>query len=120
MLQLRNQRYCISAKFRERFTPSVVATIQIEGSIMQKIILGALLLFSTAASAATDGAKPSIPLAPGKPAGIKAAQMWEDNAPLIVMGAAAVGIGIALAVSNDNNDSSTPPVTNPPTTGTSP
>jgi len=88
---------------------------------MRKFILGTLFLFSTAASAAADGYKSSMPLAPGKPAGIKAAQMWEDNAPLFVFGAAAVGIGIALAVSNGDNSNGTPPaVTNPPTTGTTP
>ena len=43
------------------------------------------------------------PLAPGKPAGIRAAQS-EDITPLIFFGAVAVGIGVALAVAgNDNN-----------------
>jgi hypothetical protein len=93
---------------------STVATFYLEGSVMHKLILGALLLFSTAASAATHGSNPGIPLAPGKPAGIRAAQTWDDNTPLIVMGAAAVAIGIALAVSNDDDNS--PPVVTSPTT----
>jgi hypothetical protein len=43
------------------------------------------------------------PLAPGKPAGVRAAQS-NDNMPLIYFGLVAVGIGVALAVAgNDNN-----------------
>jgi hypothetical protein len=84
---------------------------------MRKLILGALLLFSTAASAATDGSNRSMPLAPGKPAGVHKAQT-EDLNPLIYFGAVGVGIGIALAVAGDNNNGvATPPA--PPTTTTS-
>ena len=56
------------------------------------------------------------PLAPGKPAGVRAAQ--SDNMPLIFVGLAAIGIGVALAVSsgNDNNG----PTTTAPTSTTTP
>jgi hypothetical protein len=57
------------------------------------------------------------PLAPGKPAGVRAAQS-DDNMPLIFVGLAAIGIGVALAVSsgNDNNG----PATTAPTSTTTP
>ena len=56
-------------------------------------------------------------LAPGKPAGVRAAQS-DDNMPLIFVGLAAIGIGVALAVSsgNDNNG----PATTAPTGTTTP
>jgi len=41
-------------------------------------------------------------LAPGKPAGIRAAQ-HDDGTPLMYFGLIAIGIGIALAVSNNNS-----------------
>jgi hypothetical protein len=43
------------------------------------------------------------PLAAGKPAGVRQAQMDWNISPLVYFGAVAVGIGIALAVSNNNN-----------------
>jgi hypothetical protein len=94
---------------------------------MQKFGLLVLLFLSTAASAATDIPASNLRLAPGKPAGLasgkpagaKAAQSWDDNTPLMVFGLAAVGIGIALAVSNDD-DGPAPVATNPPTAGTTP
>lgn len=55
------------------------------------------------------------PLPPGKPAGVKKAQD-EDINPLIYVGVVAAGIGIALAVSN--NDSG-PTAIAPSTTSTS-
>ena len=57
------------------------------------------------------------PLAPGKPAGVRAAQS-DANMPLIYVGLAAIGIGIALAVStgNDNNG----PTTTAPASTTTP
>jgi hypothetical protein len=70
--------------------------------------------------AAANAAPQTTVLAPGKPAGIKQAQDQDTSAPLLVMGAAAVGIGIALAVSN-NNDNVVPPATSSTTTtGTAP
>jgi hypothetical protein len=83
---------------------------------MRNLILGVLLLIGTAANAA-ESSNLTSPLPPGKPAGVKAAQRWyDDNTAWIVMGAAAVGIGIALAVSNDDNGTAPPVVTS----GTSP
>jgi hypothetical protein len=85
---------------------------------MRNLAVGLLLLGSTIAHAATDA--PNRQLSPGKPAGVKAAQDWNDrNTALIVIGAAAVGIGIALAVSNDD-DATAPVVTAPAATGTTP
>jgi hypothetical protein len=87
---------------------------------MRNLAMGLLLLGSTFAQAATDLPAPNHQLSPGKPAGVKAAQDWDDgNTALIVMGAAAVGIGIALAVSNNDNGPA-PVVTAPATTGTTP
>ena len=61
------------------------------------------------------------PLAPGKPAGIRHAQMEDGTGMLIVAGGALVGIGIALATA-DNGVPGTPSTNpaNPPTTGTTP
>jgi len=81
---------------------------------MRNLVFGAILFASTGASAA-DATGASAQLSPGKPAGVKAAQRWDDNTPLLVIGAAAIGIGIALAVSNDDNGGSPPVVTTPGT-----
>lgn len=64
----------------------------------------------------------ALPLAPGKPAGVKQAQDQEVSTPLLVMGAAAIGIGIALAVSDDGNSmpGNPPSTTTTTTTGTGP
>jgi len=61
-------------------------------------------------------------LTPGKPAGISRAQDQETKIPLAVFGAAAVGIGIALAVAGgDDAAPGTPPTTTTTTTtGTAP
>lgn len=74
-----------------------------------------LLIASTGAFAASQ---PS--LAPGKPAGIKTAQNQEDITPLYVFGAAAIGIGIALAVSGDDDATPGTPPTTTTTTTTAP
>jgi len=87
-----------------------------EGVLMRKIAVGTLLLIATTIGAV---ASDNQVLSAGKPAGIKAAQRWDDNTPLLVIGLAAVGIGIALAVSNDDNGTA-PVVTGPVTTGTAP
>jgi len=62
----------------------------------------------------------AAPLAPGKPAGVKQAQDQDVSTPLLVMGAAAVGIGIALAVSDDGNSMPGNPPSTTTTTGTAP
>ena len=86
---------------------------------MRRVALAILLplLIAQGAFAAQQSA-----LTPGKPAGIKQAQEQDSTVPLAVFGAAAIGIGIALAVS-DNNDAvtpGTPPTTTTTTTGTAP
>jgi hypothetical protein len=58
--------------------------------------LAASLTLSTLASAA--------PLAPGKPAGVRSAQYYEDETPLILVGVAALAVGIALAASDHHHD----------------
>ena len=78
-------------------------------------ILGAAILASSlvvsSAFAATDSA---APLAPGKPAGVKQAQM-EGNTLLLVLGVGVVAGGIALVASGSGNGSVTTT-----TTGTHP
>ncbi|HMH65219.1 MAG TPA: hypothetical protein VK515_06515 [Rhizomicrobium sp.] len=76
------------------------------------LLIASSLLAATSAYAADTGA-----LAPGKPAGVHAAQS-EDLTPFLVFGAAAVGIGIALAVSSNNDIPANPPNTSTTTTGT--
>ena len=44
----------------------------------------------------------AAPLAPGKPAGVRAAQYYEDNLPLILVGAA-VAVAIVVAASNSGH-----------------
>jgi hypothetical protein len=67
----------------------------------------------------------ATPLAPGKPAGLRNAQLEGGNGMLIVAGAAAIGIAVALATaSNDVSASSTGSSggssTSTSTTGTTP
>jgi hypothetical protein len=61
------------------------------------LVLASVLVASSASAAEVS------PLAVGKPAGVHRAQMDGDISPLIYFGAVAVGIGIALAVTNDKN-----------------
>jgi hypothetical protein len=69
-------------------------------------LLIASLLTATTAFAADVG-----PLTAGKPAGIKKAQMDYLGSPLVFFGLAAVGIGIAFAVTGGNNGGSSVPAT---------
>lgn len=62
------------------------------------VVLASSLLVSSA-FAATDSA---APLAPGKPAGVKQAQM-ENNTLLLVVGLGVVAGGIALLASGGGN-----------------
>jgi hypothetical protein len=57
-----------------------------------------LTLFAVSSASAADLGT----LLPGKPAGVRAAQS-EDINPLFYFGAVAVGIGIALAVSDNSS-----------------
>lgn len=78
--------------------------------IIGAAILASSLLVSTS-FAATDS---TAPLAPGKPAGVKQAQM-EGNTLLLVLGVGVVAGGIALVASGNGNGSVTTT-----TTGTNP
>jgi hypothetical protein len=77
-------------------------------------VLTLVLTLALATPAAV--ASTAVPLAPGKPAGLRQAQLEDDNGIWIVAGAALVGIGIALAVADNN--SSSPVATTPATTST--
>jgi hypothetical protein len=75
------------------------------------MLTAASFLFATNALA-FDGA----PLAPGKPAGVRKAQMESIN-PLIYIGLAAVGIGVAFAFAgNDSQPSSVSTTSTSPST----
>jgi hypothetical protein len=50
----------------------------------------------------------AVPLQPGKPAGVRGAQLQEPQ-PLVVLGLAAVAIGITLAATRDNGNGITGP-----------
>ena len=77
----------------------------------------ALVTVSLAPSWAVDATQP---LQPGKPAGVKQAQM-EDQALTIAFGAGLLAAGIAIATTGGNgNGTITTTTTTTPTTGTSP
>ena len=62
----------------------------------------------------------TAPLAPGKPAGLKKAQVSDSDMALYVIGGAAVIAGIAvLASDNGSNATTTPPATTTTNTSTS-
>jgi hypothetical protein len=69
-----------------------------------------LFLVSVLFTSSASGAEVT-PLTVGKPAGVRQAQMDGDISPLIYFGAVAVGIGIALAVTNDKNAPASAPST---------
>jgi hypothetical protein len=82
-----------------------------------KTVVGALTLatmISTSAVAASTGA-----LAPGKPAGVKNAQIGTGTL-LIAGGAAAVALAVAIIVSNQSGDRTGQTSFTPTTTATSP
>jgi hypothetical protein len=81
-----------------------------------KAIILATCLFACSTGAMADVS--ASPLPAGEPAGVHQAQLSNGTGMIILAGAAAIGMGIALAVSN--NHSGTPPVTSTSTTGTSP
>jgi uncharacterized membrane protein YedE/YeeE len=63
-------------------------------------IFGAALLATTLMVTSAIAA----PLAPGKPAGVKTAQMMHDRTLLIIGGVAIVGLGIGLAASTGSSN----------------
>jgi hypothetical protein len=75
-------------------------------------------LLTLVLSASTAPANTAVALDPGKPAGLRQAQLEGGNGMLVVAGAALVGIGIALATAGDNN--AQPSATTQSTTGTTP
>ena len=85
-----------------------------------KMILATVLALALSVPGAL--ASNTVPLAPGKPAGLHQAQLDDSNAMLVVAGAALVGIGIALAVTGDSSApvATTPAATSTSTTGTAP
>jgi hypothetical protein len=70
-----------------------------------------------ASSAFAAGTEVRAPLAPGKPASVKKAQMEGDNTMMIVAGVAIVAGGIAL-VASEGNDTVVVAPTSSTTTGT--
>jgi hypothetical protein len=84
-------------------------------SVMRKfcVLLSAAALLSGSAFAADTG---SSALAPGKPAGMRAAQD-RDNTIVYIVGLGAIAAGVALIASgsSDNGKSSNPPATTPST-----
>lgn len=73
--------------------------------------LATSLLVSTAIAA---------PLAPGKPAGVKKAQLGDNSTVFVIAGVGLVGLGLGLALSGDGNNPVTSTSTSTSTsTGTS-
>jgi hypothetical protein len=71
-----------------------------------RIIGAAILASSLVVSSSFAATNSSAPLAPGKPAGVKQAQM-EGNTLLLVLGVGVVAGGIALVASGNGNGSVT-------------
>jgi hypothetical protein len=91
------------------------------GEVCMKAIFVTALTLALSASAAW--ANNSVPLAPGKPAGLQQAQLEGGTGMLVVAGAALVGITIGLATASDSASQPTttgPSTTSTSTTGTSP
>jgi hypothetical protein len=78
-----------------------------------------IALLITALSAPAVFAAPNVPLTPGKPAGVRQAQE-DGRTMLLVAGAALVGIGVALSISNGGNNATTTSTSSVSTTGTTP
>lgn len=79
-----------------------------------RIIGAAILASSLVVSSSFAATNSTAPLTPGKPAGVKQAQM-EGNTLLLVLGVGVVAGGIALVASGNGNGSVTTT-----TTGTNP
>jgi hypothetical protein len=77
--------------------------------------IGAMLLATTLVASNAFAATNSVaPLASGKPAGVKEANLFGPNSGLILIGAAIVITGLALSLSNTDKG-----VTSPTTSSTS-
>jgi hypothetical protein len=104
----------------EPFLASAINTPGLYGGTMRNFcaaLIATSLMIVPMASADPLTTGPQA-LAPGKPAGVRAAQSDDPNMPLYFFGAVAVGLGIALAVAsnNDNNAVAGSTVTAPTTT----
>lgn len=84
-----------------------------------RIIGAAILASSLIVSSAFAATNAAVPLAPGKPAGVKKAQA-ADNTMLMVLGLGVVAGGIALVASGGGNDKVVNATSTTTTTGTSP
>jgi hypothetical protein len=71
------------------------------------VAVAASMLFSTTAAIAADTASNQGALAPGKPAGVKQAQMLDDDTALWLLGGAVVIGGIVLVATGTGNGSTT-------------
>ena len=81
-----------------------------------RLFVSAVLATALFASTALAGSTPA-PLSPGKPAGVKAAQMALDNTTIMIIGLGAVAAGIAVAASSSSSKAPST-VTTTTTTGT--
>ncbi|HXR95929.1 MAG TPA: hypothetical protein VN718_08620 [Rhizomicrobium sp.] len=76
-------------------------------------VLATALFASNALAGSTTG-----PLSPGKPAGVKAAQMALDNTVLIAVGVGVVAAGIAIAATSGSSHKAAATTTTTTTTTT--
>ena len=83
------------------------------GSLMRTFTASALSL-TLLVSGAMAGE--SIPLAPGKPAGLKQAQGVNSTALIIITGIVVAGVAIGLSTSSDGNPGGPVALTTVPTT----
>ena len=67
-----------------------------------RLFVSTVLATALFASNALAGST-SVPLSPGKPAGVKAAQMALDNTVLIAVGVGVVAAGIAIAATSGSS-----------------
>jgi hypothetical protein len=84
-------------------------------AFMRNLIAAALSLSLVASSAMADSNRAM--LAPGKPAGVKHAQV-ETTAALVIVGIAGTIAAIAFATASSGNPGKPVPLTTVPTTGT--
>ena len=71
-----------------------------------RLFVSAVLATALLASNALAGS-PDAPLSPGKPAGVKAAQMALDNTTIMIIGLGVVAAGVAIAASSNGHKAAT-------------
>jgi hypothetical protein len=84
-----------------------------------RLFLSATLATALFTSNALAGST-TAPLSPGKPAGVKAAQMALDNTVLIAIGVGVVAAGIAIAATSGSSHKAATITTTTTTTTTAP